>query len=566
MRRVDFEILLRRRHRVLAFAHHLHHAAHACGHELVRIDDRRGAVHQALGNAHLADLVGERFLEPFRERLRRVIGERAVFFRGVLEVQFRLLRLTQFLPVELVQVIHHELVPRVVEEKHLELALAKHLKIRAALRRRAIRREQAENFLLVRRHAFHVVRERRDLARLQQRGLESQQPPERLLVREIGGDAFLQKPLVFRIKFLIRRGILLRLFLEEFQETRGQHLVQLLQQRRVLHRLARDVQRQILAVHHALEEAQPVREQPLGLRLNQHLAAIQVYFGIHAPHAERLAVSLRHEQQRLNRQRRVRREMQPHQRRVVIVPDEFVKLVVFLVLDLVFAARPDRLERVEPVAVQCNRKRHETRIPLDDPLDRVAFRELLRVVLEFQRDLRAARQVRRRRDLVAARAVAHPLPARLARRRRTAVNRHALGHHERRIKPDAKLPDQPRVRPLILGQLLHERLRARVRDGAEILDQLRVRHPHARVGERDRARLVIRGEGNRRGRVRLLDRRARSLREPQLLARVRAVGNQLANEDFFVRVQRVNDDVQQLLNLGLEVMFFGCAHKGLFNN
>ena len=40
--------------------------------------------------------------------------------------------------------------------------------------------------------------------------------------------------------------------------------------------------------------------------------------------------------------------------------------------------------------------------------------------------------------------------------------------------------------------------------------------------------------------------------EAQLVAGVRGVRDQLAQEDFLVRVQRMRDEVQDLLDLGLE--------------
>ena len=61
-----------------------------------------------------------------------------------------------------------------------------------------------------------------------------------------------------------------------------------------------------------------------------------------------------------------------------------------------------------------------------------------------------------------------------------------------------------------------------------------------------------------------MNRRAGRLVEAQFLARVRRVGNQLADEDFFVRVKRMDDDVQQLLNLRLEMMGLFFAHRGCF--
>ena len=96
---------------------------------------------------------------------------------------------------------------------------------------------------------------------------------------------------------------------------------------------------------------------------------------------------------------------------------------------------------------------------------------------------------------------------------------------------------------------------------AEVLNQFFARHAKAGVRDGDRASLVIRGHADGRGRFGLEDGTAGGLLEPQLLAGVRCVGNQLAHEDFFVRVKGVDNDVQQLLNLGLEMMCFCFAHN-----
>jgi hypothetical protein len=40
---------------------------------------------------------------------------------------------------------------------------------------------------------------------------------------------------------------------------------------------------------------------------------------------------------------------------------------------------------------------------------------------------------------------------------------------------------------------------------------------------------------------------------------VGGVGDQLADEDFFLRVERVDDDIEELLDLGLELEFLRCG-------
>jgi len=99
----------------------------------------------------------------------------------------------------------------------------------------------------------------------------------------------------------------------------------------------------------------------------------------------------------------------------MVMADERVKLVVFLLLDVVLVPRPDGLNGVEPFAVQLDGKRHKARVSLNDPLDCAGLRELLRIVFEFQRDLGAARQIGGGREVVTAGAprssIASPVPA-----------------------------------------------------------------------------------------------------------------------------------------------------------
>jgi hypothetical protein len=52
--------------------------------------------------------------------------------------------------------------------------------------------------------------------------------------------------------------------------------------------------------------------------------------------------------------------------------------------------------------------------------------------------------------------------------------------------------------------------------------------------------------------------------EAQLVAGVGRVGNQLPEEDLAVGIQRVDHQLQQLLDLGLEAEgFFGCGDGGV---
>ena len=265
--------------------------------------------------------------------------------------------------------LHDELVPGIGEKEDLELALAEHFEVGAALRGGPVRGKQAVDLLLLGGHPLDVIGQRRELALVEAGGLEPEQLAQPLLVRVIGHHPLLEEPLVFAVEPGVGLRVLLRLLIEEFEELAGQDLVQPLQERGVLHRLAGDVEREILAVDDPLEKAEPFGEEPLGFSLDEYLPAVQVHLGLHPPHAHRFEVPLRHEEQGLDGDRGVRVEMQPEERLVMIVPDESVKLVVLLLLDLILAPGPNRLDRVEPLGVQLNGKRDEAGITLDDPLD-----------------------------------------------------------------------------------------------------------------------------------------------------------------------------------------------------
>ncbi len=178
--------------------------------------------------------------------------------------------------------------------------------------------------------------------------------------------------------------------------------------------------------------------------------------------------------------------------------------------------------------------------------------EFLVLVFEMQRDRRAAQPTRGGVDGVAVFAVGAPQP-RFARARSAAHHVDAIGHQERSVEADAELPDELR-RPLRLLrlQLLDERARARARDGAQVLAELGLRHADATVVDGERACCAIDGDANvERGivghQLGLGDRA-----EAELVERVRRVRDQLAQEDLFVRVQRVDDEVKDLVHLGLE--------------
>jgi hypothetical protein len=189
--------------------------------------------------------------------------------------------------------------------------------------------------------------------------------------------------------------------------------------------------------------------------------------------------------------------------------------------------------------------------------------ELGAVILELDDDLGAAALTFAFLDFVAAGAVARPDVAGLGRAPGVAEDLHALCDHERGIETHAELPDEIGVLLSALTEGFQELLRAGMRDRAEVLHELVARHADAEVLNRNGLRLVVGRDVDLELETVVEDLLFRELGVAQLLERVGGVGHQLADEDFLLRVERVDDDIEQLLDLGLELEFLrsGGGHE-----
>ena len=122
-----------------------------------------------------------------------------------------------------------------------------------------------------------------------------------------------------------------------------------------------------------------------------------------------------------------------------------------------------------------------------------------------------------------------------------------VGHHEGGVEADAELADQGRAFAVLARlQLLDEGARARARDGAERLDHLVAAHADAVVLDRERARLGVDLERDARLGIVAQQRGVGDRLVAQPLAGVGGVGDQFAQEDVLVGIDRVHHQVQQL--------------------
>ena len=364
----------------------------------------------------------------------------------------------------------------------------------------------------------------------------------------------------------------------------------------LLQDLARHVERQVVGVDDAADEAEVLRHQLLALVHDEDALHVQLQAPLHLGVVEIERGPGRDVEQRVGLERALHPHRDRPQRIGPVVRDVAVEVLVLGLGDLGLGPVPDRLHRVEGgvldladrdlrlvltvrvsvvAIVRADRPLHldrvadEVGVALDDAGDDAVAGVVVHAVLVVGR-----LEVQRHRgpglgplavaDQVGA--VAGRLPARRRLGAEPAGHQHDLvGDHERRVEADAELPDQPGrglgvALLLSLAQRGHELLGARARDGADVLDHVVAGHADAVVGDRQGAgdRVDVEPEVELTGLGQLA---LRQLLEPALVERVGAVRDQLAEEDVLVGVERVDHEVEQLLDLGLEVVTFeGLAH------
>ena len=241
---------------------------------------------------------------------------------------------------------------------------------------------------------------------------------------------------------------------------------------------------------------------------------------------------------------------------------ELVELVVLLVGDAFLRFEPEGFHRVDALAVEQQREADEVRVLLDDLLHRVLLGEVRGVFFEMQHDFAATSLTGSLINGVAARAIAGPDEVLAFVAPGMGVNLDFVRHHEGGVKTHAELADERGV--VLLARVLQsggEGLRAAVGDGAEVFDQFGPCHADAGVGDGERFGRLVGGDADLQLRGGIKDVVFRQLRETHLFHRIRRIGDEFAQEDLAVGVERVDDDIEDLFDFGLE--FVGLAHGGV---
>jgi hypothetical protein len=189
----------------------------------------------------------------------------------------------------------------------------------------------------------------------------------------------------------------------------------------------------------------------------------------------------------------------------------------------------------------------------DDGLELPGAEELLLAVAQVQDDVGAALRPFDGLDFEVAAAFAAPAHTFAGCRTGAAgLHRQPVGHDEPAVETHAELADEVGVLLLVAFQPGHELARAALGDGAQVRHGFVGAHADAVVADGDGLGLLVEPDADLQVRGVFVQRRLVQRFEAQLVAGIGGVGNQFAQEDLLVGVQRVGDEVQDLLDLGLE--------------
>ena len=530
-----------------------------------------GAVGQARRGLHLRHLVAEHLLGGLQHRgivLDRIgaglLGLLFVDERDQAEIDFALAQRLERLAFEFLRHRRPEGIDRIGQQQHLDAARLRGLELGIGLQTVEAVAHQIVDLRLVGLQVGHILLDRaRRVAGRRGETRETEQLGAPLLVLV---ESFLEDRAEGLPDLAERLGILRRGAFQLRQDTADETRADLADLRIVLQHLARQVEWQVLAVDHAAHEAQIGREQ-LGIVGDVDAA----YVELDPPLARRIGEierrRARHEQQHRIGLPPLDLVVQGQRRLVERHGDRAIGLRVVLRRHFGLGALPQRaggvdLPRLALVVDQFDREQHVVGIGPHDALQLVGLEVARRVFLEVQHDLRAARHARRLfrrggRHLEAGAAGGGPGPG-LGRAGAAAGHLDAVGHHEGGVEADAELADQAQP---VLGVLqpLQEGLGAGARQGAEIVDQLLAVHAYAVVGDGQRLGLGIRLDADRQTLVAGQKLGPGDGLVADLVAGIRGIRHQLAQEDVGLGIDRVDHQVEKLGHFGLELVLLRAA-------
>ncbi len=364
----------------------------------------------------------------------------------------------------------------------------------------------------------------------------------------------------------------------------GQRGLHRLDDRVFLQDFAGHVQRQVVGVDHTFDEAQVQRQERFGLFHDEHALHVQLQAARRFALVQVERCTGRDVQQRVVFELAFDLVVAPSQRVFEVMADVLVELLVFLVLDLGTRTGPQGAGTVDGFPLfgwllfafggslllrQLNRQGDVVGVLLDHIAQAPAIGELFLFLLQVQDDAGTALWLVDGGDFKFALAFRRPVHAFGSRLTgATAVHIDLVGHDERGVEAHTELTDQMRVLLLVTGEVLHEVGGAGLGDSAKVSDDIFAAHADAVVLKGNGTGILVEAQANFQLIATFKQLWLGQGFETQFVHGVGGVGNQFPQEDFLVRVQRMNHEVQQLLHLGLEAQrFLLCFHShGLRNS
>ena len=334
---------------------------------------------------------------------------------------------------------------------------------------------------------------------------------------------------------------------------------------------ARHVERNVGRVDHAVQQREVLRHDALYLVRHVHLVRIElnaVLLNLE------VVVNLREVENTRQMERIVDVQMDRKERLVGHGVELAVELPVLLLGDFRRLARPQRigvvdyvvLVRIDVLAVlplldlaAGDGHGQEAAVLAQQVADLLLVGEFGALLREVEHDARAAVA-----GLVGllhfelGRPRTAPVHGACALAPRAGDDLHPVRHHERRVESETEVTDDRLV--LVFG---HELLGARERNLVDVAIHLLGRHAHAAVGDGQRARGGIRRDMNRQVAqlaLRLADRREFL----QLLGRIHGIRNQLAQENFVIRIQKFLDYGKDILRRNPDFSVFHSSYCGFW--
>ena len=266
--------------------------------------------------------------------------------------------------------------------------------------------------------------------------------------------------------------------------------------------------------------------------------------------------------------------MGPRQRFFEVVTNVLVKGLVFVVGDLVFRPGPECARLIDgflfvtfdllalfliPFFLLHQNRLHDViGVLADQALELPAREQVILIRTQMQHDICAARSLFGLLNRVGTRGIAahaacptHPFRGRCTRTAGEHGDR--IRDDEGRIKADPELTDQIGVVLLIAGQFAEELAGTRFGDRAKMGDHLITAHADPVIRHRQGPGLLVECDANLEIAVPFEQIGVIQRFEAQLVARIGRIGDQFAQEDLAIGVQRVNHQVQQLLDFCLKI-------------